>query len=87
MVEARAYTDARTHARIGSLCSQTMTFMFENASSDRISDFELKLMDIDSEHLEVTAGSAAKGTYLVSVQLAPTAGSKSSNLLPLVVTP
>ena len=32
---------------------QTMTFMFENQSADRISDFELKLMDIDSEHLGI----------------------------------
>ena len=30
-----------------------MTFMFENQSADRISDFELKLMDIDSEHLGI----------------------------------
>ena len=26
-----------------------MTFMFESATQDRVSDFELKLMDIDSE--------------------------------------
>ena len=32
---------------------QTMTFMFENQGQDRISDFELKLMDIDSEHLGI----------------------------------
>lgn len=31
----------------------SMTFMFENQSQDRISDFELKLMDIDSEHLGI----------------------------------
>jgi len=31
----------------------TMTFMFENQNQDRISDFELKLMDIDSEHLGI----------------------------------
>jgi proliferating cell nuclear antigen len=30
-----------------------MTFMFENQNQDRISDFELKLMDIDSEHLGI----------------------------------
>jgi len=33
--------------------ADTMTFMFENQSADRISDFELKLMDIDSEHLGI----------------------------------
>ena len=33
--------------------AQVMTFMFENQSADRISDFELKLMDIDSEHLGI----------------------------------
>jgi proliferating cell nuclear antigen len=33
--------------------ADTMTFMFENSSQDRISDFELKLMDIDSEHLGI----------------------------------
>jgi len=33
--------------------ADTMTFMFENQSSDRISDFELKLMDIDAEHLGI----------------------------------
>ena len=33
--------------------ADTMTFMFENSSADRISDFELKLMDIDSEHLGI----------------------------------
>merc|ERR1712216_496153 len=31
----------------------SMTFMFENQSQDRISDFELKLMDIDAEHLGI----------------------------------
>lgn len=29
------------------------TFMFETKDQDRISDFELKLMDIDTEHMEV----------------------------------
>jgi len=33
--------------------ADTMTFMFENQNQDRISDFELKLMDIDSEHLGI----------------------------------
>lgn len=33
--------------------ADTMTFMFENTNADRISDFELKLMDIDSEHLGI----------------------------------
>lgn len=33
--------------------ADTMTFMFENTAQDRISDFELKLMDIDSEHLGI----------------------------------
>jgi proliferating cell nuclear antigen len=33
--------------------ADSMTFMFENQSQDRISDFELKLMDIDSEHLGI----------------------------------
>jgi len=33
--------------------ADTMTFMFENQGQDRISDFELKLMDIDSEHLGI----------------------------------
>uniref|UniRef100_A0A061R8G7 DNA sliding clamp PCNA n=1 Tax=Tetraselmis sp. GSL018 TaxID=582737 RepID=A0A061R8G7_9CHLO len=31
----------------------SVTFMFESPSQDRISDFELKLMDIDSEHLGI----------------------------------
>mmetsp|Transcript_21779 Transcript_21779/g.60538 ORF Transcript_21779/g.60538 Transcript_21779/m.60538 type:complete len:263 (-) Transcript_21779:79-867(-) len=31
----------------------TVTFMFESPSQERISDFELKLMDIDSEHLGI----------------------------------
>lgn len=30
-----------------------VTFMFESPKEDRISDFELKLMDIDSEHLGI----------------------------------
>lgn len=30
-----------------------ITFMFESPKKDRISDFELKLMDIDSEHLGI----------------------------------
>ena len=33
--------------------ADTLTFMFENPNQDRISDFELKLMDIDSEHLGI----------------------------------
>ena len=31
----------------------TVTFMFESPSQERISDFELKLMDIDSEQLGI----------------------------------
>ncbi|XP_030540424.2 proliferating cell nuclear antigen-like [Rhodamnia argentea] len=31
----------------------TITFMFESPSQDKIADFEMKLMDIDSEHLGV----------------------------------
>ncbi|KFK32335.1 hypothetical protein AALP_AA6G228400 [Arabis alpina] len=33
--------------------SDTVTFMFENPSQDKIADFEMKLMDIDSEHLGI----------------------------------
>jgi len=33
--------------------ADTLTFMFESKKKDRISDFELKLMDIDSEHLGI----------------------------------
>ncbi|CAM9146069.1 unnamed protein product [Choristocarpus tenellus] len=33
--------------------ADTLTMMFESPSQDRISDFELKLMDIDSEHLGI----------------------------------
>ena len=39
--------------------ADAMTFMFENQSADRISDFELKLMDIDSEHLGIPGARAA----------------------------
>ena len=31
----------------------TVTFMFESPNQERISDFELKLMDIDSEQLGI----------------------------------
>jgi hypothetical protein len=31
----------------------SVTFMFESANQERISDFELKLMDIDSEQLGI----------------------------------
>ena len=30
-----------------------MTFLFESKSQDKVSDFELKLMDIDGEHLGI----------------------------------
>ncbi|XP_027110870.1 proliferating cell nuclear antigen [Coffea arabica] len=33
--------------------TDTVTFMFESPSQDKISDFEMKLMDIDSEHLGI----------------------------------
>jgi len=33
--------------------SDLITFMFESASADRVSEFDMKLMDIDSEHLTV----------------------------------
>ncbi|KAH9626607.1 hypothetical protein KSS87_005458 [Heliosperma pusillum] len=33
--------------------SDTITFMFESPNQDKISDFEMKLMDIDSEHLGI----------------------------------
>jgi len=31
----------------------TVTFMFESPNQDKISDFEMKLMDIDTEHLGI----------------------------------
>lgn len=33
--------------------NDTVSFMFETKDQDRISDFEMKLMDIDSEHLGI----------------------------------
>lgn len=33
--------------------TDTVTFMFESPKQDKISDFEMKLMDIDSEHLGI----------------------------------
>lgn len=33
--------------------ADTVTFMFESPNQDRMSEFELKLMDIDSEHLGI----------------------------------
>ncbi|KDP46565.1 hypothetical protein JCGZ_08537 [Jatropha curcas] len=33
--------------------SDSVTFMFESPTQDKISDFEMKLMDIDSEHLGI----------------------------------
>jgi len=33
--------------------ADSVTFMFESPKQDKISDFELKLMDIDSEHLAI----------------------------------
>ncbi|CAI9770785.1 unnamed protein product [Fraxinus pennsylvanica] len=33
--------------------SDTVTFMFESPTQDKISDFEMKLMDVDSEHLGI----------------------------------
>ncbi|XVE62176.1 hypothetical protein DITRI_Ditri06bG0097500 [Diplodiscus trichospermus] len=33
--------------------SDTITFMFESPTQDKISDFEMKLMGIDSEHLGI----------------------------------
>ena len=30
-----------------------VTFMFENPKADKISDFQMKLMDIDTEHLGI----------------------------------
>ncbi|EHA8590113.1 Proliferating cell nuclear antigen [Cocos nucifera] len=33
--------------------SDTVTFMFESPNQDKIADFEMKLMDIDSEHLGI----------------------------------
>ncbi|GFZ14962.1 proliferating cellular nuclear antigen 1 [Actinidia rufa] len=33
--------------------TDSVTFMFESPTQDKISDFELKLMDIDSEHLGI----------------------------------
>lgn len=33
--------------------ADSITFLFESPNNDRVSDFELKLMDIDSEHLGI----------------------------------
>ncbi|KAL5716995.1 hypothetical protein ACHQM5_010088 [Ranunculus cassubicifolius] len=33
--------------------SDTVTFLFESPNNDKIADFEMKLMDIDSEHLGI----------------------------------
>lgn len=42
----------------------TVTFMFESPNQDRISDFEVKLMDIDSEHLGIP-----DTEYMVTVRM------------------
>ncbi len=46
----RALTPARAQAEDQ---GDTITFMFESENQERISDFELKLMDIDSEQLGI----------------------------------
>ncbi|CAM9480944.1 unnamed protein product [Discosporangium mesarthrocarpum] len=46
--------------------ADTLTMMFESPNQDRISDFELKLMDIDSEHLGIP-----KTEYNCTIQQMP----------------
>lgn len=41
------------HASQAEDAGDTVTFMFESPNQERISDFELKLMDIDSEQLGI----------------------------------
>jgi len=40
--------------------ADTVTFIFENAAEDRISDFALKLLDVEAEHLGIPEGTEAK---------------------------
>ncbi|XP_039012186.1 proliferating cell nuclear antigen-like [Hibiscus syriacus] len=46
--------------------SDTVTFMIESPTQDKISDFEMKLMDIDSEHLRIPE---AEYQYIVKILL------------------
>lgn len=39
----------------------TVTLTFEGAEGDRVSEFEMKLMDIDSEHLGIPDTGALRG--------------------------
>ena len=46
----------------------TITFMFESAAQDRISEFEMKLMDIDSEHLGIPEQTYTCGIKMPSAE-------------------
>ena len=48
----------------------TVTFMFESPSADRVSDFELRLMDIDSEQLGIPDTEYAATVKLPSSEFA-----------------
>lgn len=47
-----------------------MTFMFETPNQERISDFELKLMDIDSEQLGIPDTDYAATVKMPSTEFA-----------------
>merc|ERR1712216_762270 len=47
-----------------------VTFMFESPDQDKISDFELKLMDIDSEHLGIPETEYAATVKMPSAEFA-----------------
>ncbi|GBG70728.1 hypothetical protein CBR_g8027 [Chara braunii] len=48
----------------------TVTFMFESPNQDKISDFEMKLMDIDSEHLGIPDTDYASTVKMPSAEFA-----------------
>ena len=36
--------------------ADTVTFMFESANQEKVSDYEMKLMNLDQEHLGIPVG-------------------------------
>jgi len=46
----------------------TLSLIFENAENDRISEYELKLMDIDQEHLGIPETEYAAAISMPSVE-------------------
>ncbi|KAK1384000.1 Proliferating cell nuclear antigen [Heracleum sosnowskyi] len=66
--------------------SDIVTFMFESPTQDKIADFEMKLMDIDSEHLGIPESEYHAIVRMPSAEFASSIGDTGTPLSVLILS-